>query len=111
MVGENQAFKMAVCQSYLPANIQFLDYFAGLDGPAKSRYKEKVIECGFDPYALKRSHFSENIALLPNIQYPDVVNYLVLQTSWATKTQMKTYNSMEAYNFFASDRVNRSMHI
>ena len=106
MLGDNQAFKMAACQRFLPDNIQFSDYFAGLDGPAKSRYKEKVIECGFDPYALKRSDFSENIALLPNVQYPNIVNYLVLQTSWATKTQMKAYKSVEAYNFFVSGWVN-----
>lgn len=106
MLGDNQAFKMAACQGDLSGNIQFSDYFAGLDGPAKSRYKDKVVVCGFDPYALKRSDFRQNIALLPNIQYPDIVNYLVLQTSWATQTQMKAYKSMEAYNFFVSGWVN-----
>ena len=90
----------------LGENIQYSDYFADLEGPAKSRYQEKITVCGFDPYALRKSDFSENIELLPNVQYPDIVNYLVLQTSWATQTQMKAYKSMDAYNFFVSGWVN-----
>ena len=39
------------------------------------------------------------------------MNYLVLQTSWAffpwaTKTQMKAYRSIDAYNIFVSGWVN-----
>ena len=37
MLRDNQVFKMAECQSMLEQNIQFLDNFAGLDGPAESR--------------------------------------------------------------------------
>ena len=103
---DNQAFKMAAAWGVLDENIQYSDYFAGLEGPTKSRYKEKITVCVFDPYALRKSDFSENIELLPNVQYPDIVNYLVLQTSWATKTQMKAYKSMDAYNFFVSGWVN-----
>ena len=106
MLVDNQAFKMAAARGVLDENIQYSDYFAGLEGPAKSRYKEKITVCGFDPYALRKSDFFENIELLPNVQYPDIVNYLVLQTSRATKTQMKAYKSMDAYNFFVSGWVN-----
>ena len=106
MLGDNQALKMAASGGVPDVNIQYSDYFVGLEGPAKSRYQEKVTVCGFDPYALRKSDFSENIELLPKVQYPDIVNYLVLQTSWATKTQMKAYKSMDAYNFFVSGWVN-----
>lgn len=106
MLGDNQAFKMAVSGGVRDVNTQYSDYFAGLEGPAKLRYQEKITVCGFDPYALRKSDFSENIELLPKVQYPDIVNYLVLQTSWATKTQMKAYKSMDAYNFFVSGWVN-----
>ena len=37
---------------------------------------------------------------------PDIVNYLVLQTSWATNQQMKAYKSIDAFNFFVSGWVN-----
>ena len=97
---------MAAMQSAQDENVQFSDYFAGLDGPSKLRYREKVSICGFDPYSLKKSDYSENVELLPIVQYPDIVNYLVLQTSWATKSQMKAYKSMDAYNFFVSGWVN-----
>ncbi|XP_022785983.1 uncharacterized protein LOC111326282 [Stylophora pistillata] len=97
---------MASSEGVPNVNIQYSDYFVGLEGPVKSRYHGKITVCGFDPYALRKSDFSENIELLPNVQYPDIVNYLVVQTSWATKTQMKAYKSMEAYNFFVSGWVN-----
>lgn len=106
MLGDNQAFKMAASGGVHDVNTQYSDYFAGLEGPAKSRYQEKITVCGFDPYALRKRDFSENIELLPNVQYPDIVNYLVLHTSWATNTQMKAYKSMDAYNFFVSGWVN-----
>ena len=87
-------------------DIQFSQYFASLTGAAKNRYLEKVKLCTFDPYCLKNSEFSVETSLLPAIQYPDIVNYLVLQTSWATKDMMKAYKSLEAYNFFISGWVN-----
>ena len=30
-------------------SVAFLEYYAGLTGPAKTRYREKVLTCGFDP--------------------------------------------------------------
>lgn len=87
-------------------NIQFSEYFFSLDGPTKHRYCEKVNEIGFDPYALKKSDFSEDFAMIPRVEYPDIVNYLVLQTSWATNQQMKAYKSMDTFNFFVSGWVN-----
>lgn len=44
--------------------------------------------------------------MIPRVEYPDIVNYLVLQTSWATNQQMKAYKSMDAFNFFVSGWVN-----
>lgn len=87
-------------------NIQFSEYFFSLDGPTKHRYCGKVNEIGFDPYALKKSDFSEDFAMIPRVEYPDIVNYLVLQTLWATNQQMKAYKSMDAFNFFVSGWVN-----
>ena len=51
MLGDNQAFKMAASGGVADVNIQYSDYFAGLEGPAKLRYQEKIAVCGFDPYA------------------------------------------------------------
>ena len=60
--------------------------------------------CGFDPFKLK-SDFVEDTSIWPQVEYPDTVNYLVLQTSWATKDQTKAYKSLEAYTFFVSGWV------
>lgn len=83
----------------------YSEYYASLVGPSKQRYKEKIVSIGFDPYTLKRVDFNENYGLIPMIEYPDIVIYLVLQTSWATNKQMKAYKSMDAYNFFVSGWV------
>ena len=88
------------------ASVDFSEYYAGFTGPAKTRYREKVLTCGFDPYMLKKSECSEDLADYPSVEYPDIVNYLVLQTSWITGQQMKAYKSMDAYNFFVSGWVN-----
>ena len=64
MLGDNQAFKMAASGGVPNVNIQYSDYFAGLEGPAKLRYQEKITVYGFDPYALRKSDFCENIELV-----------------------------------------------
>lgn len=35
------------------SNVAFLEYYACLTSPGKTRYYEKVFVCGFDPYMLK----------------------------------------------------------
>ncbi|EDO30929.1 predicted protein [Nematostella vectensis] len=87
-------------------SVTFSEYYSSLAGPTKERYREKVNLCGFDPYLLKPSQCSDDLADFPCVEYPDIVNYLVLQTSWATGQQMKAYKSLEAYNFFVSGWVN-----
>ena len=59
----------------------FSEYYVGLTGSAEARYREKVFTCGFDPYVLKKSECSNDLA-----DYPS--------------------KSMDAYNFFVSGWVN-----
>ena len=61
-------------------SLMFSDYCTSLEKSARSRYKEKCRKCGFDPYALKPSDFDADLNGLPKVEYPDIVNYLVLQT-------------------------------
>ena len=95
--------------SITKSQIVFSDYYTSVDVVIKDRYREKVAWCRFHPYSLKKSDFSEDFALFPKIKYPDIVNYLVLQASWATNKQMKAYKSTEAHNFFVSGWVNTLM--
>lgn len=101
-----KAFRMADVTSSSHTDIVFDDYWLTLDDITKARFRYKALLYGFDPYKLKKSDFSEDLSLLPAVQYPDIVNYLVVQTSWTTMLQMKSYKAMEAYNFFVSGWVN-----
>ncbi|EDO26314.1 predicted protein [Nematostella vectensis] len=98
--------KMATANISSVNSVTFSEYYSSLAGPTKERYREKVNLCGFDPYLLKPSQCSDDLADFTCVEYPDIVNYLVLQTSWATGQQMKAYKSLEAYNFFVSGWVN-----
>jgi len=57
-------------------------YSDNLSGPATARYKDKVEICGFDPYNLKQSDFSEDKMHLP------AVTPISPTTSWGTKKQI-----------------------
>ena len=106
---DKQATKLASASANCIDSPTFCKYCSTLLGPAKARYKEKVNLCGFDLYLLKKSECSDELADFPAVEYPDIVNYLVLQTSWVTGQQMKAYKAMDAYNFFISGWVNSVM--
>ena len=54
---------------------------------------------------MKMSDFLTDPKDLPTIEAVDITNYLVLQTSYYTKQQMKAYKSLEAHHFFVSGWV------
>ena len=83
------------------------EYVKHLDEPARSRYREKIAaHIGYDPYELKKSDFSRDLADLPSVEAMDITNFLVLQTSYYTANQMKAYKSLEAFNYFVCGWVN-----
>ena len=49
---------------------------------------------------MNKNSFSTDFRELPNLEFPDISNYLVVQTSFYTKQQMKAFKSLEAYNIF-----------
>lgn len=83
-------------------------YFAGLVGPTRARYEEKVNMCcdGVDPYTLcAGTDTTADVDLLPVTTHADIVNYLVLSTNYVSLAEMKAYKSLEAHNYFTSGRV------
>ncbi|CAL8302787.1 unnamed protein product [Arctogadus glacialis] len=83
-------------------------YCRDLEPVSRIRYKQLVSKyVGSDPYLMKMSEFSGEYKDLPTIEAVDITNYLVLQTSYYTKQQMKAYKSMDAYNFFVSGWVHK----
>ena len=105
MLVDIRTVNVASADTCSSANVALSEHCAGLTGSAKTRYHEKVFTCGFDPYMLKKSECSEDLADYPSFEYPDIVSYLVLQTSWITGQLVKAYKSMDAYNFFVSGWV------
>ncbi|XP_057708134.1 uncharacterized protein LOC130926863 [Corythoichthys intestinalis] len=82
-------------------------YCKDLDPISKQRYTKLISKyVGSDPYVMKMSEFSTELRDLPAVEAVDITNYLVLQTSYYTRQQMKAYKSLEAYNFFVSGWVN-----
>jgi hypothetical protein len=81
-------------------------YAASLQGPDKIRYLNKVELCGgVDPYNIPCNEYLYDSKKWPNIEYTDIVNYLVLTICSITNTQMKAYKSLESHNFFTSGFV------
>ena len=52
---------MAALGTCSSADVVFSEYYVGLTGSAKARYREKVFTCGFDPYVLKKNRSVERI--------------------------------------------------
>ena len=63
--------------------------------------KLKLIE-NIDPYNVSNFLFSDSMELWPEIEFPNIANYLIFSTSSYTKEQLKAYKSLDAYNYFAS---------
>lgn len=61
-------------------------YFNGLVGPARARYESKIKMCdNIDPYILSiGTDATTDADFLPATTYPDIYNYLVLSTNYAT---------------------------
>ena len=58
-----------------------------------------------DPYLKWQSGFSIAWQLWPDVEYPDIYNYLIESPSVYTGESLKAYKSLDAYNYFVSGWV------
>ena len=79
-----------------------VNYVNKLSVADKRRYLEKTEDIG-DPYAYALSTLDQED--LPPVRSPDILNYLVLTTSFCTSDRFKEYKSMDAYKYFISGFV------
>ena len=89
--------------------LSYSTYYNELDKIAKERYREKLQKLGdlADPY-LERSrgdHTSIDWQLWPEVEYPDIYNFLIATPSLYTGDCLKAYKSLDAYNYYASGWV------
>lgn len=89
-------------------NMEFCPgYFDELVGPTRARYEAKIDMCnGVDPYKLHIGRdATKDAELLPPTTHVDIINYLVLSTSYISLQQMKAYKALDAHNYFTSGFV------
>ena len=55
---------------------------------------------GGDPHSIPKESFTFDPECLPSITYPDIYNYLILNTSTYTKDGLEAYKGFEAYSQF-----------
>ena len=82
-------------------------YFNTLNNESRTRYLKKLEtvkpkEC---PYRLPADVWKDNPALWPELEYPEVYDYLINTPGIYTKETMKTRKSLEAHNQFVSGWV------
>ena len=58
-----------------------------------------------DPLNINDNKWSSDITFLPDLSWPDIVNYVINTPSEFTKDKIKAYKSLEAYNFFVNGHV------
>ena len=95
--------------SVISSNVES-GYYQQLPESARKRYAEKLDMIGFscDPYVKHSSHqWSKASTKWPEIEYPDVYNYLVNTPSPYTKEEMKAYKSLEGYKYFVDGWVEK----
>ena len=76
------------------------DYVAKLEPDVRLRYHAKTACIGCDPYSLDKSGFSSDWKTFPDVEYPDIYNYLINRVSSYTHEQLRSYKSLEAYRLF-----------
>ncbi|XP_075550050.1 uncharacterized protein LOC142583458 isoform X1 [Dermacentor variabilis] len=71
------------------------------------RHDTKTKLCdGVDPYTPRvGADATADVELLPATTEVDIINYLVLSTSYVTLQQMKVYKSLDAHDYFTSGWV------
>ena len=73
---------------------QLSEYTNTLDPFAKKGYMQKIAYIGVDPFLT--SHQNYDAECLPSTESIDLVWYLVLETSYYSKEQFKTFKSLQA---------------
>ena len=76
-------------------------YSDSLSGACKTRYFHKIgLVGGRDPYEIASKDWSNDKSRWPELDYFDIVNYLVYSLSHYTMTEMRSYKSLDSYNYF-----------
>ena len=100
----------------MASGTHYSTYYYELDKTAKKCYREKLQKLGglADPYleASKRTDDQNGGTvdwhLWPDVEYPDIYNFLIQTPSLYTGDSLKAYKSLDAYNFYVSGWVDNA---
>ena len=86
-------------------------YYQELSKEAKCQYNEKLdmLHLKAGPYTFSREEWSSDISLWPEVEYPDIYNYLINTPSPYTKDELKAYKSLEGYMYSTDGWVDQVM--
>ena len=86
-------------------------YYQELSKEAKRRYNEKLdmLHLKADPYTFSREEWSSDISFWPEVEYPDIYNYLINTPSPYTKDELKAYKSLEGYKYCTDGWIDQVM--
>ena len=71
-------------------------YRDSLSAENRQMYDDKLkFTAGIDPYAVSDNFYSQSMDEWPEIEFPDIVNYLLFSTSKFTNEQLKAYKSQK----------------
>ena len=83
-------------------------YFNELQKEHKAKYKRKLTLTNGqllpDPYGIVEN-WKSDAKLIPDVSWGDMYNYLVNSPSEYTHDNLKTYKSLEVFNFFVCNHV------
>ena len=80
--------------------LKLSEYPRKLDDHVKRRYMEKISVIGVYPCLIPEEKF--NLEVLQPVEATDLLSYLVLNASFYTKQQFKSFRSLKAYNQMVS---------
>ena len=94
------------------AGWKFSEYYNELDTSVKKRYQKKLKSIGEnvdDPYIFGPGPGITDF--MPEVEYPDIYNFLINTPSPYTKDELKAYKSLEGYQYLVAGWVsNISVH-
>ena len=80
-------------------------YYSSLSGPDKKRYAVKIEDFAkikycksIDPYEIKE--WVDDVELWPELEFGDIYTYLIDGKGIYTKETLKSYKSLDAYNYY-----------
>lgn len=83
---------------------QYSSYYYALDENARKRYKENLQKLGeaTNPYLKWQTGTTIEWQLWPEVEYPNIYNFLIATPSLFTSDSLKAYKSLDAYNYYIS---------